>query len=85
MPDTAPSRELLQNLNEIPRSDSIYGGTDDHGRFLLPTGLANNLAGSSQNLAYLLTERYLVALALTEICCRVGKGKVSGVPCVATP
>ena len=63
-------RGLLQ-IDALPASDSIYQGVQDGG-LLLRSSLVYHQGAS----VYAVTERQLVALALTEVCCDVGKGKV---------
>ena len=63
-------RGLLQ-VDALPPSDKIYQGVQDGG-LLLRSSLVYHQSPS----VYTLTERHLVALALTEVCCDIGKGKV---------
>ena len=64
-------RGLLM-LSELPPSDKIYQGVNDNGWLLL----RSNLVYNQKAYVYAVTERLLVALALTEVCCKMGKGKV---------
>lgn len=62
----------LPILSELPPSDEIYQGVDDNGWLLL----RSNLVYNQRAYVYAVKERLLVALALTEVCCEMGKGKV---------
>ena len=59
-------------LEDLAPSDDIYQGVDEDFRILLRSslGFRNRFA------LWPVTERHLVALALTEVCCTMGKGKV---------
>ena len=76
--------ELLE-LEQIPLEEPIYQGVDSEGRFLLPSNLSNKGAGADWGSGNPLTERYLVAMALTEVCCQIKRGKVNRALCGAAP
>ena len=63
----------LISLDTLSPSDKIYQGVNDDGGLVLRSGLVYQEKES----IYTVTERHLVALALTEICCKLGKGKVT--------
>ena len=62
----------LLALSELAPSDKIYEGVNDKGWLLL----RSNLVYNQKAYVHAVTERLLVALALTEVCCKTGKGKV---------
>ncbi|KAL8651116.1 MAG: hypothetical protein Q9210_003436 [Variospora velana] len=62
-------------LDAVPASQKIYDGTDQEGRLKFSGYFLENNGGVHQSWK-LLEERYLVALALTEVCCEVRQGKV---------
>ena len=62
----------LRVLSELAPSDKIYEGVNDKGWLLL----RSNLVYNQKFYVYPVTARQLVALALTEVCCETGKGKV---------
>lgn len=67
-----PTNEGLINLADIPPLDFIYLGLDQDGGLLFRADIS--LQSYEQRH---LTERHLVAMGLTEICCRMGKGMVT--------
>lgn len=62
----------LPHVDALSPSDKIYQGVNQDGWLLLRSSLVYHQKEST----YALTERHLVALALTEICCDIGRGKV---------
>ena len=60
-------------LDTLAPSDKIYQGVNKDGWLLL----RSSLIYQERESIYPVTERLLVALALTEVCCDVGKGKVN--------
>ena len=62
----------LTALDSLASSDKIYQGVNDDGGLLL----RSSLVYQEKESIYSLTERLLVALALTEIYYEMGKGKV---------
>lgn len=62
----------LVQLKDLAPSDKIYQGVNSDGCLLLRSGLVYHGRGY----VHPVTERHLVALALTEVCCELGKGKV---------
>lgn len=59
-------------LEDIPTTDSIFGDSDQDENFHFPTELSFRGISSRS----ILTDRQTLALALTEFCCRNGRGKV---------
>ena len=59
-------------LEDLAPSDDIYQGVDGDFRLLL----RSSLSFWERYHYFPVTERHLVALALTEVCCTMGKGKV---------
>ncbi len=72
----SPKNLGLHTLDEIPTTESIFEGVDTNGSFIFRKDLTNNHAGPYGVKDQLLTERQLIAMILTEICCRKGRGKV---------
>ncbi|KAL8782351.1 MAG: hypothetical protein Q9213_005472 [Squamulea squamosa] len=61
-----------ENLNNIAKDEPIYQGTDAKGQLLFRPHL--KIWSSAEVID--LPKRGLIALGLTEVCCRKGKGKV---------
>ncbi|KAL8837175.1 MAG: hypothetical protein Q9170_002636 [Blastenia crenularia] len=64
-------------LSRVKPEEPIYLGEDAEGRLKFAMNLSNHRA-VTQNNQYPLAERYLAALALTEVCCGERRGKASG-------
>lgn len=72
-----PLKDLrLYKLDEISPTEPIFRGVDAEGSFLFRKDLLNNHAEANKDRDRLLTERDLVAMALTEVCCKLGRGKI---------
>lgn len=72
-----PPKNLgLFHLDNISTAESIFQGVDATGSFQFRTDLLNNHAGKYEDTDRLLAERDLIAIGLTEVCCKMGKGKV---------
>ena len=70
-PETSPLLSAIP-LAEIPLTEGLFQGMNDDGELLLRQSVIRPVRGSRG----FLPERSLVALALTEVCCRIGRGKV---------
>lgn len=66
----------LYKLDEISPTESIFKGVDAAGKFQFRTDLLDSHAGRREATDRLLTERGLIAMGLTEVCCKLGRGKV---------
>lgn len=66
-------RQQLPLLKDLPITENIYLGEDAEHRLQF----REHLAVLGEKSKVLLTDENLVALALTEICCRLGRGKVN--------
>ena len=72
-----PDKDLKGSigLETLPPSNKIYQGVNNDGWLLL----RSNLAYTQKRKRFAVTERLLVALVLTGVCCKIGKGKVRSV------
>lgn len=61
----------LSFLKDLSKNKPIYLGVDNDRHLLFRTNL-RFVASSNQHL----TERHLISLGLTEVCCEIGFGKV---------
>ena len=64
-------------MKQLSHTGAIYKGADNEGRLQMLTEITH--ARGPRRKAPLrnsLTERYLIALVLTKVCCEVGRGKV---------
>ncbi|KAL8819217.1 MAG: hypothetical protein Q9223_002299 [Gallowayella weberi] len=75
LPDVVRNARFVQ-LEDVPASQDICEGMDAEGQFKLPTLIGNRAAGPWEAKCFPLTDRYLIALILTECCCNERKGKV---------
>ena len=71
------NRHGLFSLDHIPITDSFFLGVDSTGAFSFRTDVMEKGTGSQRDEAHRVEERQLVAMALTEVCCRTRRGKVS--------
>lgn len=62
-------------LDDVPAFQNICEGMDAEGQYRLPTLIGNWTAGFGSVKCHPLTERYLIALLLTERCCEARIGK----------
>lgn len=72
-----PDKDLKGSigLETLPPSDKIYQGVNNNGWLLL----RSDLAYTQKRKRFAMTERLLVALVLTKVCCEIRKGKVRNV------
>ena len=74
------NRHGLFALKNIPVTDSFLLGVDSTGAFSFRTDVMEKGTGSQREEAHRIEERQLVAMALTEVCSRKRRGKVSWTP-----
>ncbi len=67
--DDIPTPTLI---SQLANTENIYQGTDAAGRLLFRQNVYDNMVAKER----CVTGASLVALALTEVCCRIGRGKV---------
>ncbi|KAL8809434.1 MAG: hypothetical protein Q9200_003425 [Gallowayella weberi] len=79
LPDVVRNARFVQ-LEDVPASQDICEGMDAEGQFKLPTLIGNRAAGPWEAKCFPLTDRYLIALILTECCCNERKGKLFYIP-----
>ena len=63
---------LTINIDDVPATESIFEYPDEDGNFHFPVGIFFRGVSGRE----VLTDRQILALAMTEFCSHIGRGKV---------